>query len=51
LFWGDQVKRHAVLENPRKTLSYGIEDRLYQTDPYIILGHLKRMTIKRNNVK
>lgn len=51
LFWGDQAKRHAILENPGKTLSYGIEDRLYQTDPFIVFGHLKRMTIKRNNCK
>lgn len=44
LFWGDMIKRHAVIENPRKTLSYGIEDRNYGVDPIVIYGHIKRMT-------
>lgn len=44
LFWGDQIKRHAVLENPRNTKSFGIQDYMYSVDAYSIFNHIKRLT-------
>ena len=40
LFWGNEVKRHAELENPKKTKSIGINDRTYTSTPIKIFTEL-----------